>query len=87
MWFLYALVCTSSLDDPAAFPTICQLNIEFHYPLKEYSITFVDFFHFLKMLLERYVLLNVDISANVDGFIRTFFVNYKDEQCRKKYLC
>ncbi|KAI1717523.1 ubiquitin-conjugating enzyme domain-containing protein [Ditylenchus destructor] len=73
-------------DNKTRLPPICQINIEFHHPPERFNATYDQFFNSLEKLLQSgYILLNTDIFEPV-SFLRTFFVNYLDDYCLKKYL-
>lgn len=81
-------VDSASSDDKEVLPTICQINVEFHFPPSDYDSSFEYFFAaFSKLIMDQlYVLMYVDRHEQFD-FLRFFFVNIQDDRCVKKFHC
>lgn len=64
--------------------TVCQINIEFHLPLKNYGTTAESFNNKFKSFIESSNF--IPIAAVDSGHIRTMWLNIGNENCVLKYL-
>lgn len=71
----------------ANLPTICQMNIELHFPPTTFNESFERFFRNLETVIARgHALLHVDFFEPY-SYLRAYFVNHVDNQCVQKFLC
>lgn len=74
-------------------PSICQFNVEVHYAPNVNVAEYNEFVPLLQKIIRKghYLLMHAELPPKIVAkrwkFLRMYFLNIRDAQCTRKFIC